>query len=119
MDGDRVHLAVDVKRVCHLRAGMRIVLRWSKSDTRNEDPRWGRIMSIEPTRYSTIAKLLIESDETYIDVYGNETNKLVHNVKTNQYGSYWCIYDVENQYGGTECHPQSFWHQTETSLRPA
>ena len=23
----------------------------------------------------------------------------MHNVKTNQYGSYWCVYDVENQYG--------------------
>lgn len=97
--GERVYLARDVNRVCHLRAGMRIVIKWDADDTRNQDPRWGRIMSIEPTQHSTIAKLLIESDETYVDEYGIETDKLVHNVKTNQYGSYWCIYDVENQYG--------------------
>ena len=88
--GERVHLAKKVTRVCHLRAGMRIVFKC---------PRWGRIMHIEPTSRSTVSKLLILTDETYVDEYGDCTNKLVWYVQTSQYGDYWCIYDVEDQYG--------------------
>ena len=62
--GERVHLSKRITRVCHLRAGMRMVFKWDKTDTRNECPRWGRIMHIEPTSRSTVSKLLILTDET-------------------------------------------------------
>ena len=93
--GERVYLAKKVNRVCHLQAGMRIVIKWDKRDTRNADPRWCQIMHVEPSNHPTIVKLLLLTDNTYVDELGEVTNKLVWNVKTNQYGTHWCIYSLE------------------------
>jgi len=96
-DGTRAIASDDgLHLVRNLRPGMRIVVKFYKSDKHNQHPRWAYIKRVHMT-HRTIERLPLRLDDVckHIDVDGSSYD--VHDIDdfhicNKQHATHWCVY---------------------------